>query len=53
MEPCLQILMYLVTTLRAPTDCVQYFTGVTGTIQSYNFAGGQLLNSQYYNNCIR
>jgi hypothetical protein len=38
---------------KAPTDCVQYHTGATGTIQSYNFAGGQLLNSQYYNNCIR
>jgi len=38
---------------KAPTDCVQYFTGSTGTIQSYNFAGGQLLNSMYYNNCIR
>merc|ERR1711971_596012 len=25
---------------KAPTDCVQYFTGSTGTIQSYNFAGG-------------
>merc|ERR1719317_185042 len=30
-------------TWKAPTDCVQYFTGSTGTIQSYNFAGGQLL----------
>merc|ERR1719228_1795699 len=38
---------------KAPTDCVQYFTGTSGTIQSYNFAGGQLLNSMYYNNCIR
>jgi len=40
-------------TWKAPTDCVQYFTGATGTIQSYNFAGAQLLNSMYYNNCIR
>jgi len=41
------------STWKAPTDCAQYYTGVTGTITSYNFAGGQLLNSQYYNNCIR
>jgi len=40
-------------TWRAPTDCVQYFTGVSGNVQSYNFAGAQLLNSQYYHNCIR
>merc|ERR1712106_1316043 len=26
-------------TWKAPTDCAQYFTGSTGTIQSYNFAG--------------
>ena len=40
-------------TWKAPTDCVQYFTGSTGTIQSYNFAGGQLLQGMYYTNCIR
>ena len=38
---------------RAPTDCVQYFTGASGNVKSYNFAGGQLLQSQYYQNCIR
>jgi len=38
---------------KAPTDCTQYFTGTSGTIQSYNFAGGQLLQAMYYNNCIR
>ena len=38
---------------RAPTDCVQWFTGTTGAVKSYNFAGSQLLQSQYYNNCIR
>merc|ERR1711997_646715 len=37
---------------KAPTDCVQYFTGVSGTVQNYNF-GGQLLQSQTYDNCIR
>ena len=38
---------------RAPTDCVQYHTGTTGTVKPYNFAGGQLLQSQQYQNCIR
>jgi len=38
---------------KAPVDCVQYFTGSAGNIQSYNFAGGQLLTGQYYTNCIR
>ena len=33
--------------LRAPTDCVQYFTGVAGNIKSYNF-GNQILQSQDY-----
>ena len=40
-------------TVRAPIDCVQYFTGATGSVKSYNFQGGQLLTSQYYTNCIR
>ena len=34
--------------LRAPTDCVQYFTGVSGTVKSYNFAGSQILQSMDY-----
>ena len=38
---------------RAPTDCVQYFTGTSGSVKSYNFGGGQLLRTQIYNNCIR
>ena len=38
---------------RAPTDCVQYFTGKAGSVKSYNFGGGQLLQSQIYTNCIR
>ena len=38
---------------RAPTDCVQWFTGISGNVYSYNFAGSQLLNAQSYNNCIR
>merc|ERR1719445_93242 len=40
-------------TWKAPTDCVQYFTGATGSVKSYNFGGGQLLRTQIYNNCIR
>merc|ERR1719397_391863 len=38
---------------RAPTDCTQYFTGVAGSVVSYNYAGGQLLRGNYYTNCIR
>jgi len=37
---------------KAPTDCVQYFTGISGNVQNYNF-GNQLLQSQIYDNCIR
>jgi len=33
--------------------CFQYHTGITGTIQNYNFAGGQQLAGQNYKNCIR
>jgi len=40
-------------TWKAPTDCVQYFTGLTGNVYSYNHQGGQFLQSQDYNNCIR
>jgi len=40
-------------TWKAPTDCVQYFTGKSGSVKSYNFGGGQLLQSQIYTNCIR
>jgi len=38
---------------KAPLDCTQYFTGSAGNVKNYNFAGGQLLQSQYYTNCIR
>jgi len=41
------------STWKAPTDCVQFHTGTTGTVQSYNFAGGQLLQGMYYTNCVR
>ena len=38
---------------RAPTDFVQYFTGKSGNVKSYNFAGAQLTQSLEYTNCIR
>lgn len=38
---------------RPPSGCVQYFTGTSGTFASYNFNGGQLLEQQFYTNCIR
>ena len=38
---------------RAPTDCVQYFTGLTGSVANYGFGSGDLLHSQQYSNCIR
>ena len=33
---------------RPPSGCAQYFTGVSGTFQSYNFDGGFHLNYQDY-----
>ena len=42
---------FLLLSIRAPTDCTQYFTGVAGNVQSYSY--GQMLTSQYYTNCIR
>ena len=38
---------------RAPTDCVQFYTGKAGNVKSYNFGGGQLIQSLTYQNCIR
>ena len=38
---------------RAPTDCLQYHTGPSGNIQSFNFPSGQLLSSQAYRICFR
>merc|ERR1719410_929611 len=38
---------------KAPADCVQYYTGVSGNVQNYNFNLGPYLNDQEYNNCIR
>merc|ERR1719458_1915390 len=36
---------------KAPTDCTQYFTGVSGSVLSYSY--GQMLTGMYYMNCIR
>ena len=38
---------------RPRSGCTQWFTGVTGTLQSYNFAGGVHLANQDYTICIR
>lgn len=38
---------------RPPADCLQWFTGASGVIQSFNFAGGMHLASHQYNVCIR
>ncbi|XP_059089367.1 uncharacterized protein LOC131885356 [Tigriopus californicus] len=38
---------------KAPAGCTQYFTGIRGSFQSYNHAGGQLLQSMDYSNCFR
>ena len=32
---------------------MQFYTGTAGSVQSFNFAGGQLLHSQYYTACVR
>ena len=38
---------------KPPDGCLQYFTGTTGNIYSYNYAGGLHLASQDYLNCVR
>jgi len=40
---------------RAPTDCLQYFTGVSGTFQSFNFqtATGMITSNLNYKICFR
>ncbi|XP_059089278.1 uncharacterized protein LOC131885278 [Tigriopus californicus] len=38
---------------KAPAGCTQYFTAVSGSFQSYNHAGNQLLAEMNYNNCFR
>ncbi|CAB4057884.1 unnamed protein product [Lepeophtheirus salmonis] len=41
------------TSWKAPEDCAQYFTGISGEFQSYNNVGDQTLQSQNYKYCIR
>ena len=38
---------------RPPTDCLQWFTGTTGFIPSYNYPSGTHLANQDYSICIR
>ena len=38
---------------KPPEDCLQFFTGTTGYIHSFNYAGGVHLANQYYTICIR
>ena len=41
--------------LKAPQGCLQYFTGESGTITTYNYNSGSgvLLGSQDYSVCVR
>jgi hypothetical protein len=39
--------------MRAPDGCTQYFFGDTGTVQTYNFDGGQHLANQRQSICVR
>ena len=40
--------------MRAPLDCQQYFTGLTGAFESYSFAAGETATvNQEYTNCFR
>ncbi len=53
----LNVNVHFLLVSRAPTDCLQYFTGSTGTFQSYNYQSGSasnaMLQSQTYTICIR
>lgn len=40
-------------TWKPPDGCLQYFTGTTGTVYTYNYQGGYHLANQNYQNCIR
>ena len=37
----------------APDGCLQYFTGLSGTVQSFNYLGGNLIQNQAHSSCIR
>lgn len=36
----------------APASCLQYHTGSSGTLKSFNYAGGAYTNELAYNTCI-
>ena len=38
---------------RAPADCNMYHTGIGGTIQSYNWQGGEQIHGSKWTTCIR
>lgn len=38
---------------KPPEGCLQYYTAASGTVQSFNFAGGVHLANQDYEACIR
>jgi len=40
-------------TWKPPDGCLQWFTGTTGTVYTYNYQGGSHLANQNYQNCIR
>ena len=40
-------------TWRPLAGCLQYFTGTSGTISSYNYDGGSHLANQLYSICVR
>jgi len=40
-------------TWKAPTNCVQYFTGLSGSVETYNHQGGNVLQGMNYQNCVR
>ncbi|OXA52202.1 uncharacterized protein LOC110852632 [Folsomia candida] len=44
--PCLSV-------VRAPPGCLQYFTGISGQVQSFNFQGGTHLSNMDYSICVR
>jgi hypothetical protein len=38
---------------RAPTGCLQYFQGISGRVESFNFQGGTHLSNMDYSSCVR
>lgn len=41
------------STMRAPTDCAQYFTGASGFIKSYNWDGSVNVAGTQFTHCFR